>query len=131
MRSILIVDDNPAEQFLYKKLFQTNFKNVDITKAMNGLEALDTLKNCTELPSAILLDLNMPIMDGEEFLKQYKKSYTKNQIQIYLMADKSAAAKYKNVINSNYIKMRIEKPLDKNAINILSQNLNLQSIADD
>ena len=73
----------------------------------------------------------MPIMDGEEFLKQYKKSYAKNQIQIYLMADKSAAAKYKNVINSNYIKMRIEKPLDKNAINILSQNLNLQSIADD
>jgi len=131
MRSILIVDDNPAEQFLYKQLFQTNFKNVDILKAMNGQEALNTLKNCSELPSAILLDLNMPIMNGEEFLKQYKKTFSKNQMQIYLMADQSAATKYKNIINSDYIKMRIEKSLDKNAMHILSRNLNLQSNSDD
>jgi len=42
---------------------------------MNGEEALDFIKNNTEdiHPELILLDINMPVMDGFEFLQEYNK----------------------------------------------------------
>lgn len=131
MHSILIVDDNPAEQFLYKQLFQTSFKNINVIKAMNGQQALETLENCSVLPNAILLDLNMPIMNGEEFLKEYEQKFPRNQTQIYLMADENASIKYEDALGHNYIKMRIKKPLGKSALKILSENLNLESAWND
>jgi two-component system chemotaxis response regulator CheY len=66
---VLIVDDSPAMRaFVRRVLDLSGFDMESCREASNGLEALHLLK--TETVHAILTDINMPTMDGEELLRQ-------------------------------------------------------------
>lgn len=66
--TILVVEDDPALSTAYKLILETVGHKV-IT-ADNGKLALSELK--TLRPDVILLDMHMPVMNGIDFLKQYK-----------------------------------------------------------
>lgn len=79
LNCILLVDDDPTTNFLNKRLL-AKMEVVDhIKEARNGIEALKYLRQTeTEpegcpMPDLILLDLNMPMMDGWEFLDAYQQ----------------------------------------------------------
>ncbi len=66
---VLIVDDSPAMRaFVRRVVNMSGFDVEECREASNGREALDLLR--TEPVHAILTDINMPTMDGEEFLKE-------------------------------------------------------------
>lgn len=72
----LLIDDDSVCNFLNKKtLERTGFVN-DIQTVLNGKEAIDLFKSyyqeSRQLPDLVLLDLNMPIMDGFGFLEAFK-----------------------------------------------------------
>ncbi|RYY36202.1 MAG: response regulator [Sphingobacteriaceae bacterium] len=76
--SVLLVDDDEINNFISIKLIKKALLNTDITACLNGRFAIDQLvsiqkKNPEELPDYILLDINMPIMNGWEFLDEYKR----------------------------------------------------------
>lgn len=77
LKTLTIVDDDDIFVFLTTKIIeQTNL--VDLIKVFgNGLDAINFLKenknNVDALPDIILLDLNMPIMNGWQFLEEYNK----------------------------------------------------------
>ena len=75
MRPILLVEDDPVDQEMIGLAFtRASVANRVITMA-NGQEALDYLMapgRETVLPAVIILDLNMPLMDGFEFLRRIK-----------------------------------------------------------
>ena len=87
-RKILIVDDDPASQFLLKDTLQELGLSGTIVSLWNGKEALDYLqKQCLnenaasrECPDWILLDLNMPVMGGLEFLAILRQLEQHNRI---------------------------------------------------
>ena len=62
---ILIVEDSPDLQLLLAQLLSG--EGYKISRAFNGQQALEFLKTTQELPSLILLDIMMPVMDGFEF----------------------------------------------------------------
>ena len=64
--TILVVDDQADERDAMADLLERGHYAVE--SAGNGREAVDRLRNGTALPSLVLLDLNMPVMDGWEFL---------------------------------------------------------------
>lgn len=74
---ILLVEDNPADVRLTKEIFKEAKISNNLNVLENGQEALDYLrksskyKNSTR-PDIIVLDLNMPKMDGREFLAKVK-----------------------------------------------------------
>jgi CheY-like chemotaxis protein len=71
---VLIVEDNKIVLMGIKKIL-SEYSNLELCIAENGLVALEFLtENQTELPDFTLLDLNMPIMNGFEFLKEIKKN---------------------------------------------------------
>ncbi|MFN6946354.1 MAG: response regulator [Cytophagaceae bacterium] len=84
---VMLIDDDGVTNFINYRLI----KKLDITdsieSSINGNEALNFLKryslehdsNCPEL---ILLDLNMPVMDGFEFLNLFKNFKCKNKKDI-------------------------------------------------
>jgi len=80
---ILCVDDDPITLMLCKKVIaKANFSD-DIESAKDGVEALqffnsviDDDKKSENYPKLVFLDLNMPIMDGWEFLDEFSKNLT-------------------------------------------------------
>ncbi len=70
---ILLVDDDPDDNFYHQIIInEMNIVNT-IEIARNGIEALAYLKKEDQKPPDIIfLDLNMPKMNGWEFLEQYK-----------------------------------------------------------
>lgn len=75
--TILLVDDDAPTNFFNKLIIKKIdcAEKVDVT--LNGLDALQYLKNMYQLnkcqPDLILLDINMPSMNGWEFLEEYSK----------------------------------------------------------
>nr|WP_299074619.1 response regulator [uncultured Allomuricauda sp.] len=74
INSLYIIDDDPIAIFGIKKMLKLKVECNDIKAFENGKMALDDLKGRIEygdgIPEVIFLDINMPIMDGWEFLEE-------------------------------------------------------------
>lgn len=107
---ILLVDDDVINNELNKFVIENTgyAKNIEI--ALNGEEALNLLqkKNETDTPNLIFLDLNMPIMNGFEFLEEYKNMNipSKELTKIYILTssrNEKDLAKAKNFQIEGYV----------------------------
>ncbi len=90
-KKILIVDDDPEDQeFLLSTLNEMYPFATNIT-ANNGKEAMDYVENNPPPPFLIFLDLNMPLVNGFEFLAAYKQKpeYNKSHVIIYTTSSNS------------------------------------------
>ena len=75
IETLYVIDDDKIYHFLFKNLLKQNGINVTTMFFANGHEAIEHIKNIEdeELPDLILLDVNMPIMDGWQFLEEYSR----------------------------------------------------------
>ena len=113
---VFVVDDDKIFHFIIKKLLLNNDINVIPTFFENGMEAIEGLKtklnNGEKQPDLILLDINMPILDGWQFLEEFKilKKLIKKQIVIYIISssdnqyDIEKAKDYTEEVTDYYLK---------------------------
>ena len=78
--NILFVEDDAIEVMMFNRVVQKTGINHRLLEANNGEEALSILKAKEIIPDIILLDLNMPKLNGIEFLKIIKKDEQLNHI---------------------------------------------------
>lgn len=67
LKKVLVVDDSSLIHQMYKLVFM-RYKDCKIVSAMNGMEALDKLSQEDGI-ELVLLDINMPVMNGLQFLE--------------------------------------------------------------
>lgn len=86
---IFIIEDDPIATFLVKKIVQNSGAFNEICTFSNGQLALDQLifdfEHTNPLPDLILLDINMPILDGWEFLDAVIKINKPREIPVILL----------------------------------------------
>lgn len=75
---ILLIDDDEINNFVSVKLIKRVLYNTDINISLNGRNGLNILeyfydKRPQDVPDYILLDINMPVMNGWEFMEEYTK----------------------------------------------------------
>jgi CheY-like chemotaxis protein len=89
---IIVADDDIDDQDLIRRSFRDSKVQVEVNSVYNGLQLMDYLlrkeayRNITDpLPDLIMLDLNMPLMDGFDVLQQIKKHPGLLNIPIYVL----------------------------------------------
>lgn len=95
---VLLAEDNPDDYELTKHAFKKNNIEADLRWVQDGQELLDYLhreggfedRNANPLPAVILLDLNMPRVDGREALKEIKKDSRLKSIPVVVMTTSEA-----------------------------------------
>lgn len=81
---ILIVDDDPDDIFLLQSALSSKDPSVKIVEAYDGEAALVILQDMierVELPNLIIIDINMPVMDGRELLSILKSKHETSHIR--------------------------------------------------
>ena len=124
INSISVIDDDPITVFGIKKILASLNVCEKIETYSNGKEAIDAIKATInaegELPEIIFLDINMPIMDGWQFLKEFISLPLKKKIRINIITssidpyDKQNWEKYK-VATHHLIDFR-NKPIRRTEI---------------
>lgn len=110
IKSIMIVDDSESDQYITERVIKEFDSSIIISKAYDGDEALEMLKDMDEQPSLILLDINMPRMNGLEFLEHYK---SQNPSSIVVMLSSSDQERDKTkAFSYDVVKQYIIKPLE-------------------
>jgi len=119
---ILLVDDSPSTNFYNKKLIDVQNMAEHVFDVENGLEALNFILNKGEFknktkyphPNVIFLDINMPKMDGFQFMKEYQKlpkSKRVDMLIVFLTTSNWGKDKVK-ALEHGLVFDFIEKPLD-------------------
>ncbi|MBI3135886.1 MAG: response regulator [Bacteroidetes bacterium] len=115
---ILLVEDNPGDIRLTQEAFKDGKIKNELNVVMDGEEALLYLKkdgkyNTVSTPDIILLDLNLPKMDGREVLTEIKEDKELRCIPVIILTTSSA----ENDVLSTYLhhaNCYIVKPVDFN-----------------
>lgn len=79
--TVMLIDDSEIDNFINQKVIESNYFAEKIYVNTGGVSALEFLKNLTIngqmasklLPQVIFVDLNMPLMDGFQFIHQFLK----------------------------------------------------------
>jgi chemotaxis family two-component system response regulator Rcp1 len=74
---ILLVEDNPADVFLIKEALKTHGIDFDLTWVSDGEEAVsrvEEIRSDHSAPQLILLDLNLPKLDGKQVLSRIRRN---------------------------------------------------------
>jgi CheY-like chemotaxis protein len=120
--SILFIEDDQIETLKFQQIVKAVHEKHQVTIAENGVVAIKKLEQVTTLPNLILLDLNMPKMNGIEFLKILKSNPSYKFIPVVILS----TSNYPNDILQCYdlgIAGYIMKPLKYNDYKLCVENL--------
>lgn len=79
--TVMLIDDSEIDNFINQKIIESNYFAEKIYVNTSGISALEFLKNLAVnedlmaqlMPKVIFIDLNMPLMDGFQFISQFMK----------------------------------------------------------
>jgi CheY-like chemotaxis protein len=114
IRSVLLIDDDDISNFLHQKVIEKTAVVENFFMAANGAEGLRILRSLPkeEYPDIILLDIQMPVMDGFDFMEHYLKdeALSKSGARVVVLSTSSNHQDMNRMKNYG-IDTYLEKPL--------------------
>jgi two-component system, chemotaxis family, response regulator Rcp1 len=121
--NILLIEDSPGDIRLTLEAFGYENPSADIFVVKDGIEAMDFLRRGRIRPDLILLDLNMPKMDGRQVLAAIKEDESLKSIPTVILTTSDAEA---DIMKSYQLQANsyLCKPVDFSAFEALVKRIN-------
>lgn len=135
IKHVLCVDDEQVTQMLNQVIFKRTGFCENVVTALNGKLGLDYFEKLIEsdtaketVPQVILLDLNMPVIDGWEFLDKFKQQYHNKfpEISIFILSSSVDPKDMNKAAANSLVKGFVNKPLTIDAIEQLKNHIDLK-----
>jgi len=120
MNTVMVVDDSEGDQILVEHAIATFDESITTISAYDGLEALELLKSDAAKPDLILLDINMPGMNGHEFLAELAK-LDNQQIVVAMLTTSDQEEDKEKCLAYGFVKTFITKPLSADDLHSISE----------
>ncbi|HEY9008787.1 response regulator [Ohtaekwangia sp.] len=123
MMKVLLVDDDQISNLLNKKTLQRVGMVNEVHTALNGEEAItllnDYFQGSLPMPDIILLDLNMPIMDGFSFIEAFNKLQLpdKDKVRIIIVTSSQSPTDIDRAKSLGIVHF-LTKPITENSLRI-------------
>lgn len=127
-KAVMLIDDNEIDNLINQKMLEasnlvdTIFMHTSAKGALEFLRNMEKLStNGIGLPELIFLDIDMPLMDGFQFLDEFDKlsDYIKNNSSIIMLTSSINPQDLSKAKKSNYVKKYINKPLTQESLDKL------------
>jgi CheY-like chemotaxis protein len=121
---VWFIDDDSVTNMIHEQFFIENFQHTNIRVFDKAEEAIRELKQIIKsreislIPTYIFLDINMPVMNGWEFLEEFHESliFITEQIGIAMLTSSIATEDYRKSLQYPAVTAYLTKPLDLNKI---------------
>lgn len=126
---ICLIDDDDIYQFTFTRGLKVNDVAKKILVFSDGEEAIDfmvdNVANTEVLPDVIFLDINMPVMDGWEFLEEFVKLKPKvgKKITIYMVSSSVDPADVDRAKTISDVSDYLIKPVGEDTLTQIIENL--------
>lgn len=123
--AIMLIDDNEIDNLINQKMLEASNMADTIFMHSSAKGALEFLRNMEKisndgkgLPEVIFLDIDMPLMDGFQFLDEFDKmsDYIKAHASIIMLTSSINPQDLSKAKKSSYVKKYINKPLTQEAL---------------
>ena len=93
MPKVLVVEDSNVLQMYYRQIF-AKLAGYQVTFTKNGRQALDHIES-SGMPDVVILDINMPVMDGLEFLSHFRGDAERTPARVIIVTTEGREDDYK------------------------------------
>lgn len=121
---ILVIDDDPATKFLIEMLVGKIDRQYEVKVTSNGLEGFEYLTEMVKPPAFIFLDLNMPILNGWDFLLKYEnlENSKKSVYVVIMISNISDIIKAREIVGETDKLVFLEKPVTEDKLRKVLHN---------
>lgn len=113
--NLLVIDDDDINIFIIKKIVEKTGYEAQMVAKTNGKLAIDYIKELIDhqqpLPDLILIDINMPVLNGWEFLEAYETLSVQENIDMYMLSSSVYENDIEKAKTYKTVKGFISKPL--------------------
>lgn len=127
IKSLLFVDDSQSDQIIAQTSVETFDSSISLHFAYDGQEALELLASLDIPPDVIFLDINMPGMDGLEFLSEYSKTEANPSITVMMTTSDQDLDKERCLAYS-FVKDYVLKPLESDDLAEIAKQSYMSSL---
>lgn len=125
----MLIDDNEIDNLINQKMIEAATITENIYTHTGAKSAIEFLRNMEKLdvaekvlPDVIFLDIDMPLMDGFQFLDEFEKlsNSTKSKCKIVMLTSSINPQDFNRSKKYEYVKLYLNKPLSHESIQKLS-----------
>ncbi|MBB2146896.1 response regulator [Pedobacter sp. LMG 31464] len=113
--NLLVIDDDDINIFIIKKIVEKTGFDIDMVSKSNGQQAIDYLNEVVStnrpIPHLILIDINMPVMNGWEFVEAYQSLGIAQRVDLYILSSSVYENDIEKTKSYTAVKGFISKPL--------------------